>query len=117
MSMPTEHQDPPSNADKGTMLSGFFIGWGVLIAASMLTGLLMTLFTRLPQFAMSFMGMSWLTTLLPQGALIAAMVWAFSKGKTRTGLGILAAIGSMIALALLLVAACFGLLASNGGWH
>ena len=49
--------------------------------------------------------------------MIAALVWAFVKGKTRTGLGILAAMGSMIALVLLLVAACFGLMASSGSWH
>ncbi len=99
------------------MLAGFFIGWGVLIGGSLIAGMLMALTAGLFGFTRGMTALSWMFGMLPQAALIAALVWAFVNGKTRTGLGILAAIGSMIALVILLVAACFGLMASSGGWH
>ena len=96
------------------MLAGFFLAWGVLIVGWIVASILLVLVSNLP----SLMGstIAPLIFLLPQAGLLGVLVWAVVKGRTRTALGILAAVGSMMALALLLVAACFGMLATTN-WH
>jgi hypothetical protein len=55
---------------------------------------------------------------LPWALVLGLIVWFAIKNKPRSALGVALAIGSMFALALLLVAACFGILALSGGnWH
>jgi len=53
---------------------------------------------------------------LPWLGMIGLMVWFAANGRPRSALGVLLGIGTIVAVALLLVAACFGLL-SSGGWH
>jgi hypothetical protein len=56
--------------------------------------------------------------LVPWALVLALIVWFAVKNKPRSALGVALAIGSMIALAILLVAACFGIVALSGGnWH
>jgi hypothetical protein len=51
---------------------------------------------------------------LPWLGMLALIVWFATTGRPRSALGVVVGIGTIIAVALLLVAACFGLLAS---WH
>lgn len=52
--------------------------------------------------------------LLPWLAALVLGIWLASAGRTRTALGILVGFGILVAVTLLLVAACFGIMASFG---
>jgi len=108
------------NADKGTVLVGFFIGWGLMIGSSTLTGFAITMLSAFVSAiggydSIIFQGLGLLSMALPIAILVAAMVWFGKKGKSKTVKGILAAVLSAIALVVLLVAACFGIFAMDGG--
>lgn len=128
--MNTQNENPYQNPgpaptdkpvdDKGTVLAGFFIGWGLMIGGSTLTGFAITLISAFVSAIggydnFIFQGLALLSLLLPIAILVAAMVWFGKKGKSKTVKGIAAAIISAIALAVLLVAACFGIFAMGGG--
>ena len=51
-------------------------------------------------------------SLLPWAAALVLGLWLASRGRTRTALGILVGFGLLVATALLLVAACFGIMSS-----
>jgi hypothetical protein len=55
--------------------------------------------------------------LLPWLAVIALAVFFALRDRPRTAIGIVIGIASIIAVALLLVAACFGLIGMSGGFH
>ena len=51
---------------------------------------------------------------LPPALLLGLLTYAWASGRRQMAMGVLAAMGTMFALVLLLVAACFGLVASGG---
>jgi len=117
---------PPAKSaegDKGTVLAGFFIGWGLVIGSSMLGGFLISILSGFSNLiggynSLLFQGVSGISFTLPLVTVIVAMVWFGNKGKSKIVKGIVAALASMIALILLLVAACFGIFAMSGsGFH
>lgn len=117
---------PPAKSaegDKGTVLAGFFIGWGLVIGSSMLGGFLISILSGFSNLiggynSLLFQGVSGISFTLPLVTVIVAMVWFGNKGKSKIVKGIAAALASMIALILLLVAACFGIFAMSGsGFH
>ncbi len=112
-------QNNNSDNDKGSVLAGFFIGWGLMIGGSILTGAITALLSTVIGYDNSFMPLLSIGSFsLPIIIVIAVMVWLGKNGKSKTVKGIGAAIISMIALVLLLVAACFGIFAMNGsGFH
>jgi len=55
--------------------------------------------------------------LLPWLAALVLGLWLASRGRTRTALGILVGFGILVAVSLLLVAACFGIVSGLGGMH
>ena len=55
--------------------------------------------------------------LLPWLAALVLGLWLASRGRTRTALGILVGFGILVAVVLLLVAACFGIMSGLGGMH
>ena len=116
MSTPEPISPPPTSpqpADNGSLLAGFLLGWAAMIAGVVVNGLLWSLQSSLglPGTNIVFLGLG----SLPLVAMIALAIWFSSRGKSRSTLGVLMAFGSMIGLVLLLVAACFGLIAANGG--
>jgi hypothetical protein len=52
--------------------------------------------------------------MLPSLVLLGLLVYARLSGRRQMALGVLAAMGSMFAAFMLLVAACFGLVAAGG---
>lgn len=109
--------EPPSE-DRGSLLRGFLLGWVVLIGSYVLMAVLMAVLSTV--FANSYQvfgPLIALVGLLPLGGIIALIVWFISKGQPRTAAGVGLTIASVVGLVLLLVAACFGLLAANGGFH
>lgn len=100
--------NPPRN--RGSLLLGVGLAWAMLIGGYIVVALLMGAFTSYASDA------SWMFALtLPWIGMIALIVWFAQRGQTRTAGGIAIGIASIFAVGLLLIAACFGLLASS--WH
>ena len=125
---PYPEQDPAPiikyDADKGTVLAGFFIGWGLMIGSSMLTGFIISVLIGITNAISGgnnflYQAVGSISFLIPIVIVIGAMIWFGKKGKSKIVKGIGAAIISLIALVILLVAACFGIFAMGGGsgWH
>jgi len=112
---------PPSTppSDTGSLLQGFLLGWAALVVGIVANGMLWTLQSFVgPNMAglnFIFIGIG----MLPLFAMIALAIWFNSRGKTRAARGVWLALGSVFALILLLVAACFGLLLTGafGNMH
>ncbi len=114
---PTPPAQPPSPtspqpADNGSLLLGFVLGWVAMIVGVVCNGLFWSLQSSLglPDTDIVLLGVGSLPLLL----LIALAIWFSNQGKSRSVRGVLLAFGSLIALVLLLVAACFGILLSGG---
>lgn len=115
---------PPGPASKdatrGSLLVGFLLGWAAIFGGYVAIG---ALFALLVNIVGSGGGSELYTVLpllyvLPWGLVLGLIVWFAIKNKPRSALGVVLAIGSMIALGILLVAACFGIIALSGGnWH
>ena len=115
-----EHPAPPApTRSKGSLGAGIAIAWACLIggyvAVSMFIGTL--------AMAMRGFGEGGLANLLVILSMLApwiAMVWLIvhfaNTGRPRTAKGIALGIASIFGVALLLIAACFGLL-SNTNFH
>jgi hypothetical protein len=106
---------PPAALDKGSLLIGFLVGWAAMIAGTVVAATIMS-------GAGAFMSgggssafglIAGLAGLLPMASLIGLIIWYAVKGKSRSALGVAAAFGSLLALCLLLVAACFGLMSGT----
>jgi hypothetical protein len=120
MNTPTEPSaptPPPAEPDRGSILVGFFVGWGVLIASCIVVGGAMAGFGAIMGWNPVFGILTQLIGFLPIASLIGLIIWYAQRGKTRSALGVAATFGSLVALAILLVAACFGMLATSGNWH
>lgn len=107
-----EQTPPPAQrpVDKGSLLIGFVLGWVVMAVSVVANVLFWSLQSTLnmSDYAGVIFGC------MPLIAMIALMVWFAFRNESRSVSGVLLAFGSMIALILLLVAACFGILASGG---
>ena len=104
----------PPGEDRGSLLIGFLLGWATLIGSwiilAVVWGVLSSMLRGQTDWVPLIAG---LTALLPFAATIALLVSYLIKGKTRTAGGVGLALASLFALVLLLVAACFGLLAHS----
>lgn len=102
---------------RGSLLIGFLLGWAVLIVANAAVfGLLAVLDTLGSNSSAGVIGPLLLG--LPWIGQLALIVFFAIRNQPRSAVGVALAIVSLIALALLLVAACFGLFALNGGrWN
>lgn len=85
---------------QGSLLGGIGLAWAIMVGGSLVVGPINVALWLVP----------------PVAILIIAVVFMVN-GKSRTGRGMLLGLASIVAVALLLVAACFGLLFSNGGLH
>lgn len=118
MQMP-ERADPPAPAPTpppardpgaGSLALGVALAWIISIGGGVLIfGLTMLL---APRAGATIFAFGWLPFLVAIGLA----VWMLVKGPRRTGLGIVIGIGSIWAVAMLLVAACFGIF-FLGNWH
>jgi hypothetical protein len=91
----------PAPDQRGSLWAGIGIAWAVMIGGEVAV---------LPTNAMLWP--------LPPVTVVVWAVVLLVRGRTRTGGGMLLGLASVIAVLLLLVAACFGLLYSGGsGFH
>lgn len=107
---PTPAPSPVHDPSAGSLALGVALAWIINIVGGIIVfGLTMLAAPR--AFAPMFT-LGWLPFLVTVGLAI----WMIVKGPRRTGIGILIGIGSIWAVAMLLVAACFGIF-FLGNWH
>ena len=105
--------EPATGPDpRGSRWAGFGLFWLILVGGNLLLGVLGYALSSLGGY---FGGLFSLFGLLPWLAELGVGIWLAAKGKTRTAQGVLFGFLSLIGLGLLFVAACFGIIAMNGG--
>lgn len=103
---------PPPGDARGSLGLGIGLAWACLIGGYTVCGFLIALaYQALPEGANDTVAI--LLVLLPWVMMIALIVWMASSGQSRTASGIGVGIASIFGVALLLVAACFGLFATS----
>lgn len=113
---------PPVTSEpyRGSLMKGFLLGWAVLIGGYVVVGFLFGLISGITGGGNDLLGVfAMLGSILPWGGLLALIVYFAVKNEPRSAIGVVITFGSLVGLAILLVAACFGLIAmmGNGGWH
>jgi hypothetical protein len=116
MSTPTPvgPQTTPPKPANGSLGVGVLIAWACLIGGYFAVGLLVSAISQISSSAAA--GFAMLLALVPWILMIVFAVRASQRGESRTALGIGVGFASILGVALLLVAACFGLL-SNANFH
>ena len=98
----------PQAHAQGSLLLGVACAWGMLIGGYALPATLLGLGNGGNDGAVV------LLLALPWLGMLALIVWFASTGRSRSALGIVVGIGTIIAVGVLLLAACFGL---HANWH
>jgi hypothetical protein len=108
----TKPQPPTPEADLGSAVVGFILGWVAMIVGVVVNVVFWTVQSSMgmPSPGFIFFGVG----SFPLLAMVGLLAWFASKGKSRSVKGVLLAFASMVGLTLLLVAACFGILLSGG---
>jgi hypothetical protein len=97
---------PPSDeSTRGSLWLGFGLAWLVVIVGNIVAFTLVGA-SGGSESALALLALPWL-------AAIGLIVWLAAKGKPRTAVGVAIGLGTIVAIAVLLVAACFSLLANN----
>jgi hypothetical protein len=103
--------DPTNETDRSQLRTGFALAWAVAIASIVLAAILGTLLGAGPD---SRPGLGFAAGMLPPLALLGLLAGCWLTGRQRMAHGVLAAFGAMFAVALLGVAACFGMIGFGG---
>lgn len=112
-SAPTPTPPPERAAGTGSLALGVALAWLInIVGSAFIFGVMWLLTPRTGAAPALGFTIGWLPLLVSVGLA----VWMIVKGPRRTGIGILIGIGSMWAVTLLLVAACFGIF-FLGNWH
>jgi hypothetical protein len=94
----------------GSILLGFAIGWSILVISGIISisiiYIVNTWYTA-PQSQLSMIFS--VVASFPVFAALVYALWTLMKGNARTALGVFTALFSLVAVALLLIAACFSL--------
>lgn len=107
---PPPEPQPPREA--GSLALGVALAWIINVVGGAIAVGIVLLLLRHPGSAVSpLIALGW----IPLAASIGLGVWMILKGPRRTGIGIFIGIGSIWAVQLLLMAACFGLLIAFSG--
>lgn len=117
MNEPNPPIDPQQPDPRGSRWLGFGLFWLILVGGGIVSGIIVSAAGML----FHAVGLAYgLAGLLPWIAPLVLAIWLAGKGKTRTAQGIAFGFLSLFGVGLLLVAACFGIIALNGGfggWH
>lgn len=105
---------PPPADERGSRMSGFLLAWGALIGGYVVA------FSLMGAIAGSGGGGSdaevavlILIGVAPWLLIIGLIIYFASKGKTQTAKGVALGLASIVALLVLLAAACFTLLSNT----
>lgn len=98
----------PKSDSRGSLGLGIALAWGALVGGyALVASLAVRSGGNYSDAAVAAL------VLAPWALMLSLIVFFATKGQPRTALGIGVGIASIIAVALLLVAACFGLFAVN----
>lgn len=100
---------PPPTEKRGSLLLGVGCAWATLIVGYAVAAALIGVFSDLSNDAAVLF-----LLLLPWLGMTALIIWFAMRGRSRSAIGVVIGIASIIAVALLLVAACFGIFAASG---
>lgn len=87
----------------GSLALGVGLAWLINVGGGIVLFFFANIFLR--QDGVALIAIGWVPTI----ASIALAIWMIVNGPRRTGVGIFIGIGSIFAVSLLLVAACFGI--------
>ncbi len=105
--VPTPATSPSPRNPRGSLLLGVACAWGMLIGGYVVISLFAGLLGNGDNAAIIIL------MLLPWIGIIALIVWFATRGQPRTAKGVAIGLASIFAVGLLLVAACFGILAGT----
>jgi hypothetical protein len=94
---------PPANT-RGSLWLGFGLAWVVMIVGNILAAFLLGGFEH--EAMLSVFALPWL------GA-IGLIIWLATTGRPRTAIGVAIGLATIVAIVVLLIAACFSLLSNN----
>lgn len=111
MNDPLPASRPPRPRDpRSSLMLGVGTAWATLVGGYVVAAVLMT------AFANSNDALILLLMALPWLGMIGWIIYFAMHEKPRTALGVVIGIVSIVAVTLLLIAACFGIFAASG-WH
>ena len=93
--------EPPRS--KGSLAFGILLAWAIVLGGNLVIVPFLSTGSFIDPFNIA----------APLPVAIVTAIILIVKGKSRTGIGIFLGLASMVAVALLLVAACFGLIFSR----
>jgi len=102
---PGIEQQPPRS--EGSLAAGIALTWAVMVLGEIMLG-------GLGVSASPFFLWGWF---IPPVVVVIWAITLINRGVRRTGKGMLLGLASVVAVLLLLVAACFGLVMMGGGLH
>ncbi|MFC3715478.1 hypothetical protein ACFONC_04865 [Luteimonas soli] len=107
---------PAGSDPRGSLGAGIGLFFACLVGGGLVAWILrIAILAAVPDW--TYAGpMFAIPALLPWLAALVLGLWLASRGRTRTALGILVGFGLLAAVVLLLVAACFGIVAGMGGF-
>ena len=112
---PTTQSTSPAPAQplagKGSMGIGILVAWACLIGGYVAIGVVVTALGQMSSALAAIVGP--LLLIAPWIAMLVFALLYAGKGQSRTALGIGVGFASIIGVALLLVAACFGLMSGT----
>ena len=103
--------DPNHEDDRSELRTGFALAWGVAIAGIVAA---VALGALLGGVSGGRGGLGFAAGMLPPLALLALLAGCRLTGRKRMASGVLAAFGTMFAVVLLGIAACFGMVGFGG---
>ena len=110
MNDPNPHNASQTPDPRGSRWLGFGLFWLTLVGGGIAAGILASVANMLHVAGIMFA----FAGVLPWAVPLVLAIWLANKGKTRTAQGIVFGFLSLFAVGLLLVAACFGIIALNG---
>ena len=115
MTTPAEHPDTASASpeESNRFLVGFGAAWGTALAASVLAWAIAMVIEQRMHALGQYGEKPLLAGMLPPACLLGLLGWSYVSGRRELARGVLAAFGSMFAVVLLLIAACFGMFGFN----
>ena len=95
---------PGSGNPRGSIWLGFGLAWLTMVVGNIIAAVLVGGFER--ESLLAVFALPWLAT-------IGLIVWFAGSGRPRTAGGVAIGLATIVAIVVLLVAACFSLLANN----
>lgn len=114
----TRPPSAPLPPNRGSLVKGVMLAWAIVVGGYIVLGMLLAFLSGMVGNSSGFGGPAILLVfaLAPWLGVIALAIHYAAHGEPRSAAGLGLGVGTIFAVVLLLVAACFGLLAGTN-WH